>query len=124
MGTPKGDDSVRGETGTIWSAAGIRGTSTAHTACGRSGRLQRDSLYVCTPVIFSAKFGYSLRPAQMEQDRDPTVDPRRPVVVPDPRSGSIDPGSRNQPWTPFSATMTQIPKKNDVKENIDSLTIG
>jgi hypothetical protein len=46
-----------------------------------------------------------LRPAHMERDRDPTVDSRRPVVVPDPRSGSIDPGSRNQPSTPFPATM-------------------
>jgi hypothetical protein len=32
---------------------------------------------------------------------------RRPVVVSDPRSGSIDPGSRSQPSTPFPATMVQ-----------------
>jgi hypothetical protein len=43
-----------------------------------------------------------------ERDRDPANDPRRSAVIPDPRSGSIDPGSWNQASTPFPATMVLL----------------
>lgn len=41
----------------------------------------------------------------MERDHDPVTDLRRPAVIPDSRSGSIDLGSWNAASTPFPATM-------------------
>jgi hypothetical protein len=97
---------VRCETATMRSPAGVHGTATAHTACGRrSGGLQRDYMYSCD--FFLQNFDTHLERAHTERDRDPMVVPRLPVVVPDPRSRSIDPGSRSQPSIPFPATMGQ-----------------
>ncbi|XP_071680376.1 uncharacterized protein [Lolium perenne] len=46
-------------------------------------------------------------PIDLERDHDPVTDPRRPTFVPDPRTGSSDPGSRNAASTPILATMLQ-----------------
>jgi hypothetical protein len=45
------------------------------------------------------------RLVRTERDRDPAIEQHRPAVVPEPRSGSINPGSRDRPSTPFPATM-------------------
>jgi hypothetical protein len=96
QGRPKGDGSVR-----LRLSSRRRRTrhATAHTA-GYNGILV--CMYSCD--YFLQILDTHSGSAHMEQDRDPTDDLRRPAVVPDPRSGSLDPGSRNQPWTPFPAT--------------------
>jgi hypothetical protein len=59
------------------------------------GGLQRDFLAILGSI------------SSLKRDRDPVIDPRRPAIVPDPRSGSIDPGSWNEASTPFPATMSR-----------------
>jgi hypothetical protein len=102
QGRPKGDGSVR-----LRPSSRRRRTrhATAHTA-GYNGILV--CMYSCD--YFLQILDTHSGSAHMEQDRDPTDDPRRPAVVPDPRSGSLDLGSRNQPWTPFPATMNMLSK--------------
>lgn len=57
--------------------------------------------YVFLAILHSAS--WSLAPqsgsASTDRGRDPAIDPARPGVVPDPRSGSIDPGTWIAPST-------------------------
>jgi hypothetical protein len=75
--------------------------SRAHTCCSRKD--ERKS-YKKLEIWWRGTTGIKGLVA-IERDRDPAVEPHRPAVIPGPRSGSIDPGSRNQPWTLFPASV-------------------
>jgi hypothetical protein len=86
---------------TIRLAAGIRGDGVW------PGRRDTARFMVCmySRGLFLRMLDTHFAKAHMEWDWDLAIDPHRPTVVPDPRSGSIDPGWRNQPSTLFPATM-------------------
>jgi hypothetical protein len=78
----------------------------AYSACrSTDGGQTTAGFKVCTLSLRAA----GRTAAAIERGRYPATEPHRPAVIPDPRTGSIDPGSWNAASIPFPATMPFLP---------------